>query len=278
MMRMDTFLTRYLRTVLWLLLLMVFSSCFQLGAAENDPALDLAREVYDRPTGKDTSSSVLMVISGKRTKTRKRQMFLFGRDKGEGERWSLMRFAAPADIKDTGLMTLDHPGDNSDQWLYLPALDRVRRISSSRKGGRFVGSDFFYEDLRDREVDMDRHRLAGKGKVGGILCEILVSTPIDPDNSLYSKRVSWIHRKSLVPLRVDFYKKKRDKPFKRLRVGRLKKIAGYWTVLESTMSNLKTGSKTSLITTKIQYNQGIPDSLFSRRGLSDPSREKKYQP
>lgn len=259
------------------LFFILFSACLQASGSDA-PGLKLAQQVYDRPAGDDAVSQVTMILSGKEVQTRKRKLAVYRLDKGGGERWSLMRFSTPADVEDTGLLTLDHPGDNSDQWLYLPALDRVRRISSSRKGGRFVGSDFFYEDLRDREPDMDKHRLAGKGKVGKVQCDILVSTPVDPDSSTYSKRVSWIHRRTLTPLRVDFYKKGTRKPVKRLLARRLKKIQGYWTVLQSTMYDLKTGHRTQLATSRIKFDQGIPESLFSRRGLSDPSREKQYLP
>lgn len=249
----------------------------QAGAG-NRAGAELAQRVYDRPAGDDAVSQVTMILSGKGVQTRKRRLALYRLDKGGGERWSLMRFFTPADVKDTGLLTMDYAGDESDQWLYLPALDRVRRISSSRRGGRFVGSDFFYEDLRDREPDMDTHRLLGKGKVGKITCEILESKPVDPDNSTYSKRVSWIHLKTLTPLRVDYYKKGRKKPVKRLLARRLKKIQGYWTVLQSTMYDLRTGHKTQLATSRIRFDQGISGSLFSRRGLADPSREKQYLP
>ncbi len=259
------------------LFLSLISICLTAGAGD-DAATKLAQQVYDRPAGKDGASLVTMTLSGKGVQTRIRKLAVFRLDKGKGERWSLMRFFTPADVENTGLLTQDHPGDDSDQWLYLPALDRVRRISSSRKGGRFVGSDFFYEDLRDREPDMDTHRLIGKGKVGKILCDILVSRPVDPDNSIYTKRVSWIHRQTLTPLRVDFYQKGSEKPVKRLLARRLKKIQGYWTVLQSTMYDLNSGHKTELATSRIKFDQNIPESLFSRRGLSDPSREKQYVP
>ncbi len=248
-----------------------------LSAGQGDGRA-LAQRVYDRADGKDVSTRALMVLTEKGHRPRQRNMYTYAMERGKGERWSLTRFTRPADIAGTGLLTLDYPGDKSDQWLYLPALDRVRRIASSRKGGRFVGSDLFYEDLRDREVDMDHHRLAGKGKAGGLMCDILISTPVDPGNSVYSRRVSWIHPKTLVPLRVDYYQKGRKKPVKRMKVRKIKKIQGYWTVMDSTMYDLKTGHRTRLVTKAIKYDQGLPEALFSRQALADDSREKKYRP
>jgi len=238
----------------------------------------LAQAVYDQATGTDSSSRVVMQLSRKGKKPKQRILYSYGKDKGNGERWTLLRFIKPNDVARTGLLTKDYAGDDSDQWLYLPALDRVRRISSSRRGGRFVGSDYQYEDLTDREVNMDHHRIIGEEKVSGIKCTLLESTPVKKSNSIYSKRVSCIHPKIFVPLRIDYYNGKKKKPTKQLKARKIKKVQGYWTIFDSTMYNLKTGHSTKLITTDIKYDQGIPDNLFSQRGLSDDSREKMYRP
>ncbi len=239
---------------------------------------DFARAVYDRASGDDASSKVVMLLARKGKKPRQRILYSYAKDKGNGERWTLLRFVKPNNVAKVGLLTKDYAGDKSDQWLYLPALDRVRRISSSRKGGRFVGSDFQYEDLIDREVDMDKHRILGKDKVSGVACTLLESIPVEPSSSIYSKRISCIHPKILVPLRIDYYEKKKSQPVKRLQAKKIKKVQGYWTVFDSTMYNLKTGRSTKLTTLHIKYDQGLTDTLFSQRGLSDDSREIPYRP
>ncbi|MCW8916183.1 MAG: outer membrane lipoprotein-sorting protein [Magnetovibrio sp.] len=244
----------------------------------NPDGRELAQAVYDRPNGDDFSSLVVMTLRSRDGDTRQRVLYSYAKEKGAQERWTLMRFVQPEDVNGTGLLTLDHPGDESDQWLYLPALDKVRRISSSRKGGRFVGSDFYYEDLLDREVEMDHHFLQGRGSVGKVPCELLVSTPKDPGNSVYSKRVSCIYRKLLVPLSVELYEKGKEQPIKKLTARRIKKVQGIWTILESTMYDLETGHRTQLLTKKIKYNQGLPDQLFTRRDLTDDSSERRYRP
>ena len=241
-------------------------------------AQTLAQAVYDQAAGDDASSRIVMLLTRKGKKPRQRILYSYAKDKGHAERWTLMRFIKPNNVSKTGLLTKDYSGDESDQWLYLPALDRVRRISSSRKGGRFVGSDFQYEDLTDREVSMDNHRILGEDKVGSIKCTLLESIPVKKANSIYSKRISCIHPKIFVPLRIDYYEKKKKQPVKRLKAKKIKKIQGYWTIFDSTMYNLKTGHSTKLFTTDIKYDQGIPDSLFSQRGLSDDSREMPFRP
>lgn len=255
-------------------------ACFTLAsiATASEEGRKLAQQVYDRPSGRDSSLRATMTLKGKNQSTRVRELSILGLDQGKGERWSLIRFSFPPDIEDTGLLTLDHPGDENDQWIYLPALDRVRLIASNRKGGRFVGSDFTYEDLRDRETNMDEHSIEGVSTVGGVECTQLASVPVDSNNSIYSKRVSCIHLATLTPLQVDFYIKGGSKPAKRLLARKLKKIQGYWTILQSTMYDLRTGTQTQLETTNIKYDMGIPKGLFSKRGLSDPDSERQYEP
>ncbi|MCG6965931.1 MAG: outer membrane lipoprotein-sorting protein [Chromatiaceae bacterium] len=243
-----------------------------------DAGRKLAQAVYDAPNGDDFASRAVMTLIEKGRSTRKREMYTMRVDKGGGEQWSFTRFTSPSDISGVGLLTRDHPSGESDQWLYLPALDRVRRVSSSRKGGRFVGSDLFFEDLLDRKVGMDRHRLSGEDKVGGLNCKVLISEPIDPGNSVYSKRISWIHPGTLTPLRIDLYQGNADKPTKRLTVKKIKRIQGFWTVLESMMEDLDTGHVTRIAISAVKYNQKIPDQLFTSQALSDESAETRYRP
>lgn len=238
----------------------------------------IMRQVYNRPDGSDFSSRGYMELTEQGHSPRVRKMYNYRLDRGNGEVWSLIRFTLPKDIQDVGLLTLDYPGDETDQWIFLPELGRARRISSSRKGGRFVGSDYYYEDLQDREPELDRHAYRGEEKLGGALCKVVESTPVDSENSVYSKRVSWIHPRTLLPLQVDFYQEGSDTPVKRLKVYRIGKVQGYWTVLETGMTDLETGHNTRMKIEKIIYDRGLTSSLFSRQVLTDPGKESRYRP
>lgn len=261
------------------LLLGVLLACNQAQAASaGEAGRALAQAVYDAPKGTDLAARATMTLIEKGRNPRVREMVVLSAQRGPAERWSLTRFGKPSEVRGVAILTKDHPGDRSEQWLYLPALDRVRRISSGRKGGRFVGSDLYYEDLRDREVDMDRHLYKGKGKLGKLVCKILESTPVDPGNSVYTKRVSWVHPRTLIPLRVDLYQGDSKKPVKRLRVRRIRRIQGYWTVIDSTMTDLESGHVTRIRYSKVKYNQGIPDEVFSSRSLADEGAALPYRP
>jgi len=269
---------RLLRYLILVILIGGLSSGRCLADSAGDAGRQLAQAVYDAPNGEDLASRAVMTLIEKGREPREREMYSLAVDRGSGERWSLARFTGPADIEGVGLLTKDYPGDENDQWLYLPALDRVRRVSSSRKGGRFVGSDLYFEDLRDREVGMDRHRLSGEEKVGNLACKVLVSEPVDPDNSVYTKRISWVHPGTLIPLRVDFYQAHSKAPVKRLTVKKIKKIQGFWTVMDSVMEDLESRHSTRISLVAVKYNQGLPDQLFTSQALADDRAETPFRP
>jgi len=238
----------------------------------------LAQQVHDRPAGRDSSVRGFMILTEKGHESRVRRMISYRLDQGGGNVWSLVRFTMPQDINGVGLLTKNYPGNESEQWLYLPALGRARRISSARKGGRLVGSDFYYEDMRDRDVNLDRHRLLGQEKIGGALCKVLETVPVAPDSSVYSKRISWIHPQTLIPLQVDFYVAGQEGPIKRLKVYRIQRIQGYWTATDTVITDLESGHQTRMRTEKIVYDRNLSDRLFSRQFLTDPAKEAPYRP
>lgn len=258
-----------------------------LGAAMLTPALaleddapsgkELAQAVFDRPDGDDLVTRGTMTLTGERSRDRVRESFEYRLDGEDGESWSLIRFTSPANIEDTALLVHNHPDGESDQWLYLPAADRVRRVSGDNRGSSFVQSDLYFEDLEDRRPEEDEHQLIGTDTYGGQEVWLLESKPVEADNSTYSKRLRWIDPDTLVELRIDLYRGGED-PIKRLEVQEIEKIDGYWTVTHSTMSHLQQGTQTVLEVDDTRYDQGLPQDLFTSRVLSNPSRERPFRP
>ena len=238
----------------------------------------LAQRVYDRPNGNDSTAAMAMVLMQPGHTPRVRRMITYRLERGPGEIATLIRFTDPGDIAGTGLLTLDHSVAETDQWIYLPAMERVRRVSASRKTGRFVNSEYYYDDLRDRKVARDHHRIIGHETLNGVACEILESVPVEASNSAYLKRVSWIDPVTLIPLRVDLYEKSEAEPNKRLVVSKTKKIQGYWTAMESTMTELSSGNATRLSVEKVLYNRRLPPELFTTEALEDESVEEEHRP
>ncbi len=257
----------------WVVGLLYMATAWADAAGEH-----LAQKVYDRDNGKDVTSAVSMALTEKNRSPRVRRMITYRVDKKSGEISTLIRFTEPADIEGTGLLTLDSPNKDANQWIYLPAMGRVRRIDSSRKGGRFVNSDYYYEDLRDRKVAQDTHVLVGRDTINGVVCEILESIPNESGNSVYSKRISWIDPVTYLPMRIDFYEKREDQPSKRWQMVKKGRIQGYWTLLDSIMTELASEHQTRLTVEKIVYDRRLPARLFSTQVLEDEQSEQDFRP
>jgi hypothetical protein len=125
---------------------------------------------------------------------------------------------------------------------------------------------------------MDTHRVIGQETIDGVACEVLESVPVEAGNSVYLRRVSWIDPASLLPLRVDFYEKNAEQPAKRLEVVKREQVQGYWTVMDSIMTDLRSGHRTQLLVERIAYDRGLPARLFSAKALEDERGEKEFQP
>ena len=247
-------------------------------AAHADDAANLAQRVHERPNGSDLVTLGRMVLTEKGHAPRIREIVTYRLDKSNGETANLIRFLDPEDIAGTGLLSIDQADGSTDQWLYLPALDRVRRISSDRKGGRFVGSDLYFEDLQERRPSEDRHRLLGKQTENGILCDVLESVPVDADNSVYSKRILWVDPATAIVQRTDYFEKDLKTPSKRWLLRGKKRNQGYWTLTDSRVIDLSSGHETRMVIDSALYNQKLPAKLFTSQALADESIESEYRP
>jgi len=245
----------------------------------DDAGLALARKVYDRADGQDASSVVTMALTEEGRSPRERSMVLYRRNGAEGEVSTLIRFTAPADIEGTGLLTLDAADGDSRQSIYLPALQRVRRVDSKRKGGRFVNSDYYFEDLRDRKPAMDVHRIVGRESIDGWRARCWRACRWRRANSVYLRRVSWTRpREPAAACASTSTRNDPAQPAKRLTVSAREQIQGYWTVTDSTMMDLRSGHRTRLKVERIVYDRSLPERLFSSRALEQERMEKEFRP
>jgi hypothetical protein len=269
---------RFLACIFTILLFVLWDGFAAATPAMAGEASDLAQRVHDRPNGRDLTTLGRMVLTEKDRAPRIREIVTYRLDQTGGEAANLIRFLDPEDIAGTGLLSIDKSDGTTDQWLYLPALDRVRRISSDRKGGRFVGSDLYFEDLQERKPSKDRHRLLGRQTENGILCEVLESVPTDPRDSAYSKRISWIDPATAIPQRVDYFEKDANTPSKRWLLRSKKRNQGYWTLTDSRMIDLSSGHQTRMVVDVALYDQKLPAKLFTTQALADESLESEYRP
>ena len=247
--------------------LFILASCISLLFSSNLLADSLegkqvAKGVYNLDDGKDSFAKVKMLLIDKKGRKRLRTLITATKEYG-GVNKSFTRFYTPADIEGTAFLTWENSEGDDDQFLYLPALKRVRRIVSTQKKNRFVNTDFTYEDLQRRKVNQDHHRILDTETYEERPTWVLESVPVDEDNSQYGKRVSWVDQERFIPLKVEYYDK-RGKLVKRLLNRNIKKVDGIWTAMDAEMQDLRKRHRTLMRIDDIQYNTGIPDRVFTK--------------
>ena len=239
---------------------------FTTLSAQQPTGRDIAQRVKDRPDGDSREAEMKMTLTNKRGSSRERRLSTFSIDVGQGkkDRKSILFFTYPGDVKGTGFLTWDYdtPTREDDKWLYLPAMKKTRRISgSSAKKDYFMGSDFTYDDMGSRRVDDDTHTLLGEETIGGAACWQLESHPKDTKD-IYAKRISWIRKDCLIPVRVEYFDKM-DKLQRRLEVSNIVKIGGFYSAQSMRMENVQTGHSTTLEFSHQRYNVPMDEGKFS---------------
>jgi outer membrane lipoprotein-sorting protein len=225
---------------------------------------EIVKKAYNLPSGDDQTSQLTMTLINKSGQTRVRKIQQYTKDFGDVEK-SIMFFMSPADVKNTSFMNWSYDDENKedDQWIYLPALKKVKRISSDSKSDYFMGSDFTYDDLGDRKLDADVHKLLREENVNGKACYVVESVSKDEDY-MYSKTVTWIRKDNFVGMKKEFYDEDGEL-LKILTIKEVKKISGFWIITHSEMKNIQKNHKTIIQLSNIKINTGVPASKFTER-------------
>lgn len=244
----------------------------------------VARQVQDRDTGRDSRAAMRMRLYDRQGRMRERALTVTTlRGRGapgvpasapEGDRL-LTRFTYPNDIRGTGFLVWERPGAEDERFLYLPSLGRVRRIAGAETQESFVGSDFTYEDIGGREFDEYTYAFAGADGTSASWTPPSGGAP-QPAWRLESRRkdatadfprvVSLVLKDTLVVVYADVFNR-RDERQKVYTVRRLDRAGGIWTVMDSEMSNALEKTRTELAVESIDYNVGLTEADFSRRAL-----------
>jgi outer membrane lipoprotein-sorting protein len=232
--------------------------------AQKLTGLEIMQKDYNRPTGNDMEATLTMTLINSQGDKRVRVIKQFIRDFGSVEK-KIMFFVSPADVKNTSFMnwSYDEEGKDDDQWIYLPALKKIKRISSDSKGDYFMGSDFTYDDLGDRKPSEDTHKILRTEKVNGLDCYVVESVPKDEDY-MYSKTITWVVKDRWYGVKKEFYDEDGDL-LKVLHLKKVKKIKGYWIIADVEMDNIQKNHKTRMQLSNIKIDTGIPASKFTTR-------------
>lgn len=232
-----------------------------------DRGLAIAQDRKHRDEGWGTSESELTMTlrnaQGEESVREIRTRSLEVADEGDK---GLTIFDAPRDVKGTAFLNFSHISKPDDQWLYLPALKRVKRIASRNKSGPFMGSEFAYEDMSSFELEKYDFRYLRDETVDGQDCYVLQQTPRD-EFSGYTQQIVWLDKKELRALKIEFYDRKKSL-LKTLTLADYQLYKNqYWRPHTATMVNQQTGKSTVLKTLSLRFDTGLTDADFNETTL-----------
>ncbi|MCA1792351.1 MAG: outer membrane lipoprotein-sorting protein [Desulfotignum sp.] len=257
---------KYFILILWAVMFGI--TCLPVYAGSEDiTGIQLANDIFHRDRGNNSVLEAQMVLVNKNGNKRVRQFTNKRIRENERER-QLIRFTYPADIAGTGFLTIEKPGWETEQFLFLPALRRTRRIVTSQKSHRFVNSDFTYEDMERHPVDDYTYKITGTETIEKIVCHVLETRPKQGVQSQYGLTQSLVGKSSLVPIFVKYFDHK-ENHIKTYKVLKLEKIQHIWTELIISMEDHERDHQTYIKTENIVYNTDIDTQDISRNRLEN---------
>lgn len=221
----------------------------------------------------DETETLAMTIHAKNGDQKKRSVRRITRT-ADGLSRTLVRFLAPRDVERTGVLTWENANGVDDQWMYLPAMKKVKRIASSGKKNRFMGTDFAYEDLRPESTEAHRYALLRTEPCETETCwviEAVAATPTLAEETGYSRRQLWVQQSNHMTVRVDFYDKS-NKLEKQQINRRVKNVKGtLWRANEIEMRDMIAGTRTVNEVLDRTHDTGLKEELFSQLELEEGS-------
>ncbi len=227
-----------------------------------------ARQIVEESQKRNRSNTqqyegVLQVFNPNGKNSEKRWQFY--RSGNYGESKALLRFVSPPEVKGVALLIVNHPDRASDQWMWLPELQRDRRVALQDRSTRFFGTDFSYEDLEERDVNQSDFKMLGEEVVDGQACWKIESAPKKGKSSQYNRVVMWFRKDIYFPVQYEMYAK--DQLVRKLHYRRIEKVNGVWSALEMEMFDVRRKGRTVLKSDKLQYNVALKDELFTLQSL-----------
>ncbi len=250
-------------------------------AAAELTALQVMQQADERDDGETMRADYTMVLIDRRDRQRTRNLYIYSKDYGADTK-TLSQFESPVDIRGTSYLNFDwdDPDRDDDSWLYLPALQRVKRIASSDTSDSFLGSDFTYADINGIEIDWFDYRFINESEmVDGFDTWVIEATPKPgfkdkaEDATGYSKLQSWIRKDNFVQVRGQAWELRGNR-IKYFTSSDIEEIDGIWTVQRLQAVTTRSGRQehaSVLQLNGVEYNENVEDEMFSteymQRGL-----------
>jgi outer membrane lipoprotein-sorting protein len=258
------------RITLGLLIGLIFAGLLFSQANDTPSGREVMENVYYRPTGDEMTADLKMVLTNSRGATRERSIKQFSKSTDDVDK-KMMFFLDPADVRDSSFMNWSyHDGRSDDQWIYLPAIRKIRRISADSKNDSFMGSDFTYDDLGERHPDEDKHKIIGEEEYNGEPCYIVESVPVGSGDT-FSKTVSWIIKDKWIGLKREYYDEN-GQVYKILQIDDYEKIDNYWVITDMIIRDLGRNHSTRIRMENVRFNIGLRDNQFSERQMMQGPR------
>lgn len=238
------------------------------GETPEEKGLAIVTEAERRDAGwQDASGDIVMTLRNSRNEESVRYMRSRALELKEDGDKSLVVFDQPLDVKGTALLTHAHKTKADDQWLYLPALKRVKRIAGANKSGPFMGSEFAYEDLSTQEIEKYQYKYIRDEPIDGAPCFVVERVPNDKESG-YSRQLVWIDQAEYRAQKVEFYDRKGEL-MKTLTMSAYQKFLDkHWRATKLTMVNHQTNKSTTIEWKNIAFKQGLTDKDFDVNSLS----------
>jgi outer membrane lipoprotein-sorting protein len=253
-----------MRTILVITVGMLLLGSMSLMAQTEMTGTEIMQKVSERADGDEMEGTLTMTLLNSKGGERVREIKQYIKDFGAVEK-KIMFFLKPADVKNTSFMNWSYTDEtkNDDQWIFLPALKKVKRISSDSSGDYFMGSDFTYDDLGDRKVGDDTHTVLRTEMLEGLECYVVESVTKDEDY-MYYKTVTWVVKDRWYGLKKEFYDEDEDF-LKTLTLLNVEQINGFWIITGTEMKNDQKNHMTRMEFKGVKVDAGISDSKFSER-------------
>ena len=256
------------RTYVSAVIVMVLVSPFVCPAqTPEEKGRTIAEEASRRYSGyEDGTARLHMILRNRQGQVSERELRVRSLEVADGTK-SLCIFDSPPDVKQTILLTHTHKAQADDQWLYLPALKRVRRIAAQSKSSSFMGSEFSYEDIATHVMEKFTHRWLREETCDGQACNVIEQRPLDRRESAYVRQVAWIDKGEYRTLKVDYYDRK-DSLLKTLTFKDYRKyLDRFWRPQNMNMVNHQTGKSSQLLWFDVVFHTGLTENDFNQANL-----------
>ena len=247
------------------------SLLFASTASAEDAAkkgLEIAIKLDDANKGFESEeANVTMTLINAHGDTVERKMTLLTLEmKKDGDK-SIVTFVKPADVKGTRLLTWTHKKGDDDQWLYMPAIKRIKRISSRNKSGSFMGSEFAYEDISSQEVEKYTYKFLEDTKLDNRDVWKMERYPVDK-RSGYTRQIVWADKEYMNAVKVEYYDRKNEL-LKTAIFSEYKKIGKLWRVGKIDMNNNQTKKRSIFAWDKRKLGVDLDPEDFESESLED---------